>query len=512
MRKIDRITIDEYGIPGVVLMENAGRKVAEIVCTELGGCVCGKVIAVFVGKGNNGGDGLVAARHLLNRGADVRIFLLANPDEIKGDAAINFAIFKKMSKNIYHVYQQNGVNIVKVSLLNTDLIIDAIYGTGFRGKVNEKVSRIIQLINDSNVPVVSVDIPSGLEADTGRLSNICVKADTTVTFGLPKLGLVIEKGLDVVGKLKVVDISIPKALLNSVDLNKHILDSDMIRSWIPKRKLDAHKGNFGRVLIVAGSKGMTGAALLTAKACLRAGAGLVTLAVPEQIHSIVSAKAPEIMTYPLLGTEEGTVSEGALQEILDKVDNDKIDVLAVGPGLSLNDETITLVTGLLKKIKIPLILDADGLNALAENPEILKDSTAPIVITPHPGEMARLLGASTAEVQQKRLDITMRYAKEWGVTLLLKGARTLIASPDGMLYINSTGNPGMATAGSGDVLAGIITGFVAQGLSMHHAAAAGAYLHGMAGDKGSAELGQNALMAGDVLNYLPVCMKEVLGY
>lgn len=509
MREIDNATINEYGIPGMVLMENAGIKVTETVRYELNGELRGKVIVVFVAKGNNGGDGLVIARHLLNQGADVRLMLLENSDKIKGDAAVNLGIWNKMGKDIYRIYQPNGVNVVKVALLNADLIVDAIYGTGFKGKVNEKVGRIIQLINDSKLPVISVDIPSGLEADTGKVPNICVKAKVTVTFGLPKVGLTLERGPEVIGRLEVADISIPRSLLEDKKLKKHLVDSDMIRQWLPKRKLDTHKGDFGRVLVVAGSKTMPGAALLTAKTCLKAGAGLVTLAVPSQVHSMVSAKVPEVMVHPLPDVD-GVISEDAVEYILDKINN--VDIIAIGPGLSQDNQAKSFVCKLVEEINVPMVIDADGINALADHLEILKDFSVPVVITPHPGEMARLLGVSIAEVQQNRLGIALRYAKRWGVTLLLKGLRTLVANPEGMLYINSTGNPGMATAGSGDILTGIVAGFMAQGLKSHHAAAAAAYLHGMAGDIAKMDMGENSLMAGDILTHLPLAMRKVLGY
>ena len=506
MRAIDQLAIEEYGIPGIVLMENAGLKVVDAVCRQLGGYVRGKAITIFAGKGNNGGDGLVAARHLFNMGADVRLMMVAEPDGLTGDAGVNLTIWHKMQQKIYPVYQPNGINMVKVSLMSTDLIVDAIYGTGFKGMVNEKVSRIIELINDSQVPVIAVDIPSGLEADTGKIPGACVKATATITFGLPKLGLVLEQGAGVTGALEVVDISLPSSLLSDKSLKRYLLDADTVSSWLPRRKTGTHKGDFGRVLVVAGSVGMAGAAILTATACLRTGAGLVTLAVPGQIHDAVTAKVPEIMTLPL-PHKDGVLSGNALDDILEKLKN--VDVLAIGPGLSQNRETTELVQRLLPQVKIPLVLDADGLNALAGDTTILKDITAPMILTPHPGEMARLLGVSTSEVQQQRLALALQQAKSWNLTVLLKGARTLVAAPDGTLYINSTGNPGMATAGSGDVLTGIIAGLIAQGLEITPAAAAGAYLHGMAGDRGSVDLGTYGLLAGDILNYLPQCIKDI---
>ncbi|MCD5406739.1 MAG: NAD(P)H-hydrate dehydratase [Desulfotomaculum sp.] len=529
MKLIDHLAIDEYGIPGIVLMENAGLKVTEAVCRQLGGCVRGKMITIFAGKGNNGGDGLVVARHLYNQGADVRVLMMAHPDGITGDAGINLAIWCKMGQKIYHVYQANGINMVKIALMNTDLIVDALYGTGFQGTINEKTSRIITLINTNPAPVIAVDIPSGVAADTGKIQGACVKATVTITFGLPKLGLVLPPGSGVVGKLAVVDISLPAALLqrrgdiphppvregccgvSPLNIKKHLLDTATVSSWLTRRKPATHKGDFGRVLVLAGSTGMTGAAVLTATACLRSGAGLVTLAVPAQIHDAITAKVPEIITLPLPDTG-GALSSKGLVTILAQLAG--VDVLAIGPGLSQNPETVKLVQQLLPQVKIPLVVDADGLNALAPNKAnklVLKNINAPVVLTPHPGEMARLLGVSGAEVQEKRLELTLQQAQEWDCTVLLKGERTLVAAPDGRLYINPTGNPGMATAGSGDVLTGIITGLIAQGMETTQAAAAGAYLHGWAGDQGSADLGEHGLLAGDILKYLPRCFKAVYG-
>ncbi|WP_031515933.1 bifunctional ADP-dependent NAD(P)H-hydrate dehydratase/NAD(P)H-hydrate epimerase [Desulfofalx alkaliphila] len=507
MRDIDRTAIEQYGIPGVVLMENAGIKVVEAVCEQLGGCVKGRVVTIFVGKGNNGGDGLVVARHLLNKGADVRVLMVADPEQLVGDAALNLNIWHKMGQKVYPVHQPNGINMVKVSLMSTDLVVDAMYGTGFRGAVSEKIGRIIDLINASGLPVIAVDIPSGLEADTGQIKGPCIRANVTVTFGLPKLGMVLEAGVAVTGEMVVADISLPKPLLAGRKMN--LLQRNRVRQWIPRRRLAAHKGNFGRVLVVAGSVGMGGAALLTATACLRSGAGLVTLAMPEQLHDGIVGAAPEVMTLPL-PQENGVLTAKALGALVDKLKF--MDVLAVGPGLTRRDEAVDLVHQLLPHVNIPVVIDADGLNAVAKDLAVLERVAGPVVLTPHPGEMARLLGVTVDEVQQNRISLTRQCAEKWACTVLLKGARTLVATPQGEIYINPTGNPGMATAGSGDVLTGVIAALMAQGLPPAEAAAAGAYLHGMAGDYGALQLGMTGLTAGDILENLPRCIKEVEDY
>lgn len=499
--------MEQYGIPGVVLMENAGLRVVEVIQDVLKE-VKGKVFTILVGKGNNGGDGLVVARHLHNRGSQVKVLLLADPEEFQGDARVNLNIWQKMGQPLYQVNQINGINIVKVALLNTDLIVDALYGTGFHGSVNEKVGRVIDLINASRLPVVAVDIPSGVEADTGRAYGPCIQADHTVTFGLPKIGLVVEPGAGYAGRLHVVDISLPRTLTDSKEIPRQLLTGEIIAPWFKPRQPTAHKGTYGRVLVVAGSRGMTGAARMTARAALRAGAGLVTLALPQSSQPVATAAIDEAMTRGLPETPEGTLAVDALEPIL--AASRSADVLITGPGMGTHPETVELVRALLPRLTIPVVIDADALNALAGVTGLLAKLTIPAVITPHPGEMGRLLDLSAAEVQEDRLDLARAAAKRWNLVTVLKGARTVITTPDGSLYINPTGNPGMATAGSGDVLAGLIAGLLAQGLSPEQAAAAGVYLHGSAGDLAAGRLGQLSTLAGDILEFLPEVIKNIV--
>ncbi|MDF9408017.1 MAG: Bifunctional NAD(P)H-hydrate repair enzyme Nnr [Pelotomaculum sp. PtaB.Bin013] len=508
MKKLDQTAIKEYKVPGLVLMENAGRQVVEVIRKVLGN-VRGKVITVFVGKGNNGGDGFVIARHLLNMGAEVKVLAIAELDEITGDAATNLNIWRKMGQKVYSLQHGDGINIVRLVLMNTDLIVDAIYGTGFRGKMVEKTGRIVEVLNGSGKPIVAVDIPSGLEADTGKASGPCIQAAHTVTFALPKLGLILEPGADYAGELHVVDISIPAVLIEKEAPQRYLITGEMIKEWLSPRPSDAHKGNFGRVLVVAGSRGMTGAACLVGEAALRAGAGLVTVAVPESLHDIMESKLTEVMTVPLPDTGKGHLSRGARQNILSLLDN--ADVLALGPGLSTVPEVVAMVRELLPSVRIPCVIDADGLNALAGEVEILRKIQAPVVITPHPGEMARLMDVTTREIQEDRLSIAGKAATIWNVVALLKGARTVVAAPDGAIYINPTGNPGMATGGSGDVLTGVVAALIAQGLNPAQAASAGAYVHGLAGDMGARIKGMIGLTAGDILFNLPAAMMNVVG-
>ncbi|NLI13254.1 NAD(P)H-hydrate dehydratase [Pelotomaculum propionicicum] len=507
MRALDKAAIEEYGISGLVLMENAGHQAVQLVRDVLGE-VRGKVVTIFIGKGNNGGDGLVMARHLLNMGAEVKVLSMVNLEEISGDAAVNLDIWRKMEQKVFSLHHGDGINIVKLVLMNTDLIVDAIYGTGFKGAIAEKVGRVIELLNGSGKPVLAVDIPSGLEADTGRVNGVCIRADYTVTFGLPKLGLMLEPGADFTGKLTVADISIPAVLVEKIAPPRFITTAELVREWLPSRPSLAHKGDFGRVLVVAGSRGMTGAACLTGESALRAGAGLVTVAVPETLHEIMEEKLTEVMTSPLPDTGKGSLSRGARQRILSLLEN--TDVLAIGPGLSQAGEVVTLVRELLPHVRIPCVLDADALNALAGSGDILRKVQAPVVITPHPGEMGRLLGVSPKEIQKDRIAAAVQASEKWGVTALLKGARTVIAAPDGAIFINPTGNPGMATAGSGDVLTGVVAALIAQGMETARAAAAGAYIHGLAGDLAAGEKGMMGLVAGDIMSALPAATRELV--
>ncbi|AEF93381.1 YjeF-related protein [Desulfotomaculum nigrificans CO-1-SRB] len=506
MRQIDQTAIKQHGIPGIVLMENAGLRVVEVIEGILGD-VRDQVFSIIVGKGNNGGDGLVVARHLLNRGAQVKVLLMADPADFQGDARVNLNIWQNMGQPVYQVNQVNGINIIKVALLNTSMVIDALYGTGFHGVVNEKVGRIIELINDSHIPVVAVDIPSGLEADTGQVNGPCIKADHTVTFGLPKIGLVVEPGASYTGQLHIVDISLPRALTEAGHLQKYLLTGETVARWLPPRQSTGHKGTYGRVLVVAGSRGMVGAARLTTRGTLRAGAGLVTLALPAGLQPVAAASLDEAMSLALPETPEGTLAIGAAGVILETCR--QVDVLALGPGLSTHPETAAMVKSLLPELEVPTVLDADALNALVGDVDMLGEAKAPLIITPHPGEMARLLDLQVAEVQENRIDLALAAARKWRVVVVLKGARTIVASPNGNIYINPTGNPGMATGGSGDALTGIIAGLLGQGLNPEQAAAAGVYLHGRAGDLAAEQLGQVSLLAGDIISFLPDVFKEL---
>jgi NAD(P)H-hydrate epimerase len=373
----------------------------------------------------------------------------------------------------------------------------------------EKTGRIVEVLNGSGKPIVAVDIPSGLEADTGKANGPCIRATHTVTFALPKLGLILEPGADYAGELHVADISIPTVLIEKEAPQRYLITADMVKEWLPPRPSAAHKGDFGRVMVVAGSRGMTGAACLVGEAALRAGAGLVTVAVPESLHDIMESKLTEVMTVPLPDTGKGSLSRDARQKILSLLEN--ANVLAIGPGLSTVPEVVTMLRELLPSVRIPCVIDADGLNALAGEVDVLRKIQAPVVITPHPGEMARLMGVTIREIQEDRLSVAGKAATTWNEVSLLKGARTVVAAPNGAIYINPTGNPGMATGGSGDVLTGVVAALIAQGLGPAQAASAGAYIHGLAGDIGAGIKGMIGLTAGDILLNLPAAIMNIVG-
>ncbi len=505
MKEIDRRASNEYLIPSIVLMENAGLRTTEKIVELLGG-VCGRKIIILVGRGNNGGDGLVVARHLLNAGALVDVFMCADASQLSGDARINYEILVRMGGSIYPLQQEADLQCFIMSLLKTDMVLDAVYGIGFRGSLGEFEAQLARLVNQSKSLVLAVDIPSGLEADTGRVNGEVFKADHTVTFALPKLGMILGNAREYVGQLTVADISIPQALLADERFKLQMITEEMIKNHFRPRRLETHKGSYGHALIIGGSSGMSGAAVMTSWAALRCGAGLVTLALPEKIMAAAQL-VPEVMSRGLPSTPEGAISSEACPIIENLLG--ATAVCAVGPGMSRYEDGNAIVRTVLEKAGIPVLIDADGLNALQADIGILKDRQVPVVITPHPGEMARLTNLSVGEIQHERIATSGYYAREWGVTIVLKGNNTIVAHPSGQVYVNMTGNPGMATAGSGDVLSGIITGLIAQGLKPTDAAVAGVYLHGRAGDTASMHLGQRALTATDLIHNMGRVINEL---
>ncbi len=518
MQEIDLRASTDYGIPSLVLMENAGLQVVHAAQQVLGD-LAGKVILVLAGKGNNGGDALVAARHFLQKGASVKVMLDGEPADIKGEALVNFNIWDKLGQRVHLLTERNAIQVLQVALLQTDLVIDGLYGTGFRGAIKDRTRKVVEAVNDSGKTIIAIDIPSGVEADSGAVWGVAVKASYTVTFGLSKIGLHLDSGAEYVGRLQVADISLPRTLLDSSPLGTdYFLTTDnMAGKWLPPRSRSAHKGAFGHVLVVGGSRGMLGAACLAGEAALRSGAGLVTLAVPRSLQEVAAGYRPEIMTLGLPETGAGTINRDG-RELIEAFLK-KVDAVVLGPGLSTHPETTTMVRELVASIRVPTVLDADALNALAEeasengavSPEdLFKENKLPLVFTPHPGEMARLLKVKTADVQQKRLFTVEKAARSWNSTVVLKGARTLVAAPGArQVYINDTGNPGMATGGTGDVLSGLTGGLLAQGLEAVNAAALAVYVHGKAGDQAASAKGETALIAGDLLAWLPTVFSSL---
>jgi hydroxyethylthiazole kinase-like uncharacterized protein yjeF len=515
MREVDRLTIERYGLPGLTLMENAGRSVAEVIRAEFRKLES-RPIAVVCGKGNNGGDGFVAARHLADMGAKVSVMLVAGPDEMHGDAAVNLERWRKSGGELHPVRSAADWETVKASVASADILVDALLGTGTRGSVEGLLREVIQDVNH-HAPgkgVVAVDIPSGLPADTGvrdanqSAADDIVIADLTVTFTAPKLGMFLGKSAAYVGQLVVRGIGSPLELVEEIGKGAvRWLEPREFGPFAVPRKVDGNKGKYGHVLIVGGSVGKSGAATMASWAALRVGAGLVTAAVPEPVLPVVSAVNPEVMTEPLAATDAGSISLRALEyEKFDGILKGKT-VLGIGPGVSTQTETVQLVRTVVGKyLDRPIVLDADGLNAFAGRAPELKVTRKLLAVTPHPGEMARLVGIDTRQIQSRRLEVARKAAADWNAVVVLKGHQTVIAAPNGEAWINSTGNPGMATGGTGDVLTGMVSGLLAQYFPAQPAAAAicfGVYLHGLAADVAYAASGEAPLMATDLIKSIP---------
>ena len=527
MRQIDQDTIEGIGIPGIVLMETAGSAIVRAIERHYPTC---QRIGIFAGKGNNGGDGIVIARQLAHIGRDVRLFLVSPPDIFTGEAQTNLQIAKRLTASFgLQATPKGGLRIeeiltgtgfygtgtVPTTLGSCELLVDAIFGTGLRGTVRDPIAAIINAINRLPTPILSVDLPSGLDADTGHPLGTCIQADRTVTIGLPKRGLLMHPGAELTGKLEVVDIGFPAQVVDAQDIKVNWTSATQAAQWMPPRPLSSHKGSYGRVLVVAGSTGMTGAAALASEAALRAGAGLVTLATPKHLNPILEGLLPEVMTLPLPETDTGSLAVSATSTILEFAEKTK-SILAIGPGLSQHPETVSFVHHLIREnrehgLDLRMVIDADGLNALAQDRETLSLLNSEVVLTPHPGEMARLTNTAVPTLEKDRIRTVQQFASEHGVTLVFKGAPTVTGTPNGNLWVNSTGNPGMATGGMGDVLTGIIAGLMAQGISSENAAALGVYLHGLAGDITAETSGMHGLIASDVLKTVPQAISSLTG-
>jgi len=513
MRKIDRITIKEIGIPGLELMEKAGLGSALAAKKILEEKVENKKVIIFCGKGNNGGDGFVVGRYLSSWGTEVEFYLLGKKEEIKGDAKVNLKKVIGLGLPIKEVLKEKELP----SALKADLVVDAIFGTGFKGKAAGLEEKVIRLINSSQIKILSIDIPSGLEADTGSVEGVCIKAHSTPTMGLPKFGQVFFPGKSYCGKVEVIDIGVPQKVIDGQKLNLNLITEDEVKSFLPQRPGDAHKGTCGKVLLIAGSTGMTGAASLASLSCLKVGAGMAILAVPKTLNEIFEIKLTEVMTKPLPDVgKRGALALRGLGEIMQILK--WADCVALGPGLGQHFETIELVRRLVGRIELPMVIAADGLNAIAKDSSILNQVKAPLGLTPHIGELSRLINVPIDEIAKDRIKYTRESAKKLNCVLVFKGAPTIISEPGGQVYVNPTGNAGMATAGSGDVLTGIIVGLLAQMIflktqdlkkSMLESALAGVYIHGLCGDLARDERGEMGMIAGDMMEKLPEALEQL---
>ena len=499
MREADRFTIEEIGIPSLVLMENAGRQVVAAIEAAYEARLNGRV-AVLCGRGNNGGDGFVVARTLLQRGIDTTVFVIGALAEVRGDAKTNLEILGRLGVTVVEIGDEQSWELHFSEIAQCSLIVDAIVGTGLKSALGGMMETVVADVNASSIPIVSIDLPSGLSADTPRILGDCIDASMTVTLAAPKLPLVLPPGEEHAGDVVIADIGIPHEVIDGVEGQRiELLTPEQLREIVEPRAADSHKGDFGRVTIVAGSRGKTGASHMAAMGALRSGAGLVTVATPASVLPIVASMAPEFMTEPLDESAEGTVSAKAIERLLEL----SHDVIACGPGLGRGPCVTEFVRALLDRATVPLVLDADAITVLADDPAgLVGREERDVIITPHPGEMARLIGSSIEEVQANRIDVATDFATTHRVYVVLKGHRTLIATPDGHIFINPTGNAGMATGGTGDVLTGMIAAWVGQLLDAEAACRLAVFLHGAAGDLAEAEEGQVAMTATDVIAHL----------
>ncbi|MDP2895611.1 MAG: NAD(P)H-hydrate dehydratase [bacterium] len=507
MTRIDRRTIEEFGVPGEVLMERAGKGVFRCITRMMPDSAKGRVL-LFAGRGNNGGDAFVVARLLQQCGISNTTVLLAKESEVKGDAATNLTRLLKSRGEL--VVIRDTCQLHRIRVHDYDIVVEGILGTGIKGAVKGFYGDVIEFINAASAAgkkVLAIDIPSGINGDTGCHEGPCIRADLTVTMGLPKEGLLRTDALNYVGKLEVVDIGIPEEVIREAQSRADLLTEKEIAALMPRRNRITHKGDYGRVFVLAGSRGLTGAATMVCSSAMRAGSGLVFLGIPGSLNPILEVKLTETMTVPLDETPEGTIAYSAKPKILKWLS--ECTNAVIGPGISTHPETARLVQDILREAKTPLLIDADGLNCLHGKGEILRNYPAPLIVTPHPGEMSRLTGLETHRILEDPWKVAKEYAREWGAIVVLKGAETVIADADGSLYINIAGDAGMASGGMGDVLSGVIASLVGQGLKPIDAAKLGTFVHGRAGEIGVERKGQLSLIASDVIELLPVAFEEV---
>ncbi len=491
-------------------MENAGRGAADAIEGHYGPAA-GKSYLIVCGKGNNGGDGLVIARHLLLRGGRITVVLVFSERSFRPDPARQMKILRNLEgRGRASLRILPAPSMAKLrGLPEHDLMVDAIFGTGFHGNVDRRVRPVVEWMNSRPERVVAIDMPSGLDSDRGTAGDAAVKADLTVTMLMKKTGLLVGKAGEYTGALKVVDIGISPAFYEKKFTSWRVEESD-VRRALPVRPFDAHKHSVGKILVIAGSRGLTGAAAMASSAAMRAGAGAVVLATPASVYPILARKLTEVMVTPVQETWAGSIAAGALNEVKEHLR--WADLLILGPGLSRDPETQDVVRSLVAEAGIPILLDADGLNAVAgQNSLLKKRKTKELILTPHTGEFARLTGRSAAEIESDRIALARTFAHDFSLTLVLKGAPTVSAGRDRMVYVNSSGNSGMATAGAGDILTGIIGGLWAQKMDPIEAAYAGVYVHGRCGDLANEKLGEKSLMAMDLYDVIPSVLRALAG-
>jgi ADP-dependent NAD(P)H-hydrate dehydratase / NAD(P)H-hydrate epimerase len=503
MKAADEFAIFSLRIPSLQLMENAGKSVVEEIKKKIG-TLHKKTIVIFCGKGNNGGDGFVIARLAVTEGAEVTVVLMEKENALQGDAFENFQRLLN-----YGIEKLDFKQFPTSKKKNYDIIVDAIFGTSFHGTIKGKYASAIQCINTNKKNlVVSVDIPSGLNAETGEASIPSVKANVTVTFGAPKIGFYIQRAKEYCGDIVISDIGLPKKAIDKNSNGIFLVEKKDVQVSIPKRPFNSHKHTVGKIFILAGSKGMTGAALLCSQSAMRTGTGSVILGIPGSQFSIVAKRTLEVMPFGLNSISEGSLAYSSLPEIKKKID--WADVVLLGPGLSQNEETQKLIREIIQFTSKPMVIDADALNALSNHLEILqKRKSKEIIITPHLGEFSRLVKISSKEIELRKILLGKEFAQKYRLTLVLKGAPTFTFTKNGKIFVNSTGNPGMSTAGSGDVLAGIISSLLSQGNSGEQSAINGVYIHGAAGDHSAKKMGIQGMIASDLIEEIPIIMKEL---
>lgn len=500
MRLLDKTAVEKYAIPATILMENAGEATYFVILQSYG--ISGKHFVIFCGSGHNGGDGLVVARKLHSSRARVQVFCLGSPEKFDETVRFHYRMVEKAEIE-FILLNEDNLDVALKALAKADVVIDAIFGTGLSREVGGKYRQVIEMINASNKPVVSVDIPSGVHGDTGQVMGVAVHATQTVTYGLPKTGNLLYPGFEFGGQLHVTHISFPPDNYQREEIQ--IETSPLLP--LPSRPGQAHKGSCGKVMFVAGAASYLGAPYFSSMSFLRAGGGLAYLATPQGVAPFIASTGNEIVLLPQAETASGSLALSNLDELL--VQAKEMEMVVVGPGTSLDEETQALIRELVRRIDKPLLIDGDGLTAIAGHPELVRERSAPTVLTPHPGEMARLLEITLAQVTKDRIGTLQLGLSAWNAAIVLKGAHSLIGQADGYIFFNLSGNAGMATAGSGDVLTGIIAAmFAAAHFDFEDAVRMGVFLHGLSGDLAAAELGEEGVVAGDILRHLPAALRH----